>query len=266
MVSIFRKTAIAAAFALATTTAYADISNTRPYTPATGGLSTLQGLFTGIGSSISALNDQDDAAIFEPTGFGVSAASYVAELWGTNISDYTLGLYEYGDTSNTVTMFDSASQNVGSRVGITFFTNGNVEIRNADNGTLIDSATGFGTRFGLWFDTNPWPSGGLFYSEDSLNGGNAQALIYEGKGDTVTVPTLGGPITLNDTAHWYAAWEGLVNNASCAQTSGVCDFDDALVMFESITPVPEPETYAMLLAGLGLMGFVARRRKLKATA
>lgn len=28
-----------------------------------------------------------------------------------------------------------------------------------------------------------------------------------------------------------------------------------------ITPVPEPETYAMLLAGLGLMGFVARRRK-----
>lgn len=30
-----------------------------------------------------------------------------------------------------------------------------------------------------------------------------------------------------------------------------------------LSPVPEPETYAMLLAGLGLMGFVARRRKLK---
>jgi hypothetical protein len=26
-------------------------------------------------------------------------------------------------------------------------------------------------------------------------------------------------------------------------------------------PIPEPETYAMLLAGLGLMGFVARRRR-----
>jgi hypothetical protein len=27
------------------------------------------------------------------------------------------------------------------------------------------------------------------------------------------------------------------------------------------TIVPEPETYAMLLAGLGLVGFIARRRK-----
>ena len=28
-------------------------------------------------------------------------------------------------------------------------------------------------------------------------------------------------------------------------------------------PIPEPETYAMMLAGLGLMGYVARRRKQK---
>ena len=28
-------------------------------------------------------------------------------------------------------------------------------------------------------------------------------------------------------------------------------------------PIPEPETYAMLLAGLGLMGAVVRRRKLR---
>jgi len=30
----------------------------------------------------------------------------------------------------------------------------------------------------------------------------------------------------------------------------------------SVTPVPEPESYGMLLAGLGLVGFVTRRRLL----
>lgn len=29
-----------------------------------------------------------------------------------------------------------------------------------------------------------------------------------------------------------------------------------------VSPVPEPETYGMLLAGLGMIGFVARRRKM----
>ncbi len=29
----------------------------------------------------------------------------------------------------------------------------------------------------------------------------------------------------------------------------------------SVTAVPEPETYALLLAGLGAIGFVARRRR-----
>ncbi|MEO7560424.1 MAG: PEP-CTERM sorting domain-containing protein [Nitrosospira sp.] len=33
------------------------------------------------------------------------------------------------------------------------------------------------------------------------------------------------------------------------------------VNFQSASPIPEPETYAMLLAGLGLMGAVARRRQ-----
>ena len=35
---------------------------------------------------------------------------------------------------------------------------------------------------------------------------------------------------------------------------------------DQLVMIPEPETYAMLLAGLGLMGFVARRRQRKLAA
>jgi PEP-CTERM motif len=38
--------------------------------------------------------------------------------------------------------------------------------------------------------------------------------------------------------------------------------------FSSVQAIPEPETYAMMVAGLGLLGFMLRRRTsaLKATA
>jgi len=43
---------------------------------------------------------------------------------------------------------------------------------------------------------------------------------------------------------------------------GDADYDDFVVGVNFVAaPVPEPETYAMLLAGLGLIGFSARRRK-----
>jgi len=41
-------------------------------------------------------------------------------------------------------------------------------------------------------------------------------------------------------------------------SSGTAGYNGTLSL---VSPVPEPEVYGMLLAGLGLMGFVARRRK-----
>jgi hypothetical protein len=53
-------------------------------------------------------------------------------------------------------------------------------------------------------------------------------------------------------------------------TFGSADGDDPAfirITTEGITAaVPEPETYAMFLAGLGLIGGIARRRKQKTTA
>jgi hypothetical protein len=73
-------------------------------------------------------------------------------------------------------------------------------------------------------------------------------------------------------------------------TSGTSNFSDYLVLYTADTtygmstasvidgstantltyspalPVPEPESYGMMLAGLGLMGFVVRRRTTKNVA
>jgi hypothetical protein len=43
-------------------------------------------------------------------------------------------------------------------------------------------------------------------------------------------------------------------------------YNDGIVLTIVTAPVPEPETYAMMLAGLGLIGLAARRRKQKAAA
>lgn len=59
-----------------------------------------------------------------------------------------------------------------------------------------------------------------------------------------------GPITLTfDADNLYVNWQGT------GFQPGTTEF-----LVNAVAPIPEPETYAMLLAGLGLLGFTVRRR------
>ncbi len=57
----------------------------------------------------------------------------------------------------------------------------------------------------------------------------------------------------------YTLWVGGANYAGQFAALPLSTY--GLGVGIGVAPVPEPETYAMLLAGLGLMGMVVRRRR-----
>ena len=60
----------------------------------------------------------------------------------------------------------------------------------------------------------------------------------------------------------YGFSDSSINMAFELGHSGVMKNGESSVLgYELVMGVPEPETYAMFMAGLGLMGFIARRRK-----
>jgi hypothetical protein len=76
-----------------------------------------------------------------------------------------------------------------------------------------------------------------------------------------------GPEILYSTANPYAGGQAFEANSGNGPAYGpddavLANVDHVFTLTGNpVNSVPEPETYAMLLAGLGLMGCVGRRRK-----
>ncbi|SDA20970.1 PEP-CTERM protein-sorting domain-containing protein [Nitrosospira sp. Nsp18] len=80
-------------------------------------------------------------------------------------------------------------------------------------------------------------------------------------GFTLDAPTSSGPRNLNFTG-------ALADGGTATAAFNLSPFDPgagntSTFTLTQVPTIPEPETYAMLLAGLGLMGFVAKRRNNK---
>lgn len=93
---------------------------------------------------------------------------------------------------------------------------------------------------------------GISYSTDGINYSSFANVVL---GLPATDPFLGESLALNFNARYIQF--ALNSNYGDAYTG----LSEVKFFSGNIAPVPEPETYAMLLAGLGLMGAVARRRK-----
>ena len=116
---------------------------------------------------------------------------------------------------------------------------------------------GFGRNFGASGNLNLFEAGNngesaqLFLWTD--NGGNIQVQVTRGVNDEISLDLgayAGTLASIGGSAFTKVGIGGLDLNG----TSKGFDLDAV-----SLTPVPEPETYAMMLAGLGIVGWMARR-------
>lgn len=113
-----------------------------------------------------------------------------------------------------------------------------------------------GQTYNLSFDMARNPNGPAGQGVAVSFGGVAQDFYSTAAANTL----------YSNTLSFTAASTGLatLSFASAAQAGTPFDnYSGAVIDNVSVSAVPEPETYAMLLAGLGLMGFLRRRKAAK---
>ena len=111
------------------------------------------------------------------------------------------------------------------------------------------------TGAGVSYITFLWGSPDLFNTLTvNSSGAGPNSQIF-------TAASLGFPVTNGDQSfNQSVQFTGLGGSLITSLVFNSTQSSFEVARF-STTAVPEPETYAMMLAGLGLMGFVARRRK-----
>lgn len=181
------------------------------------------------------------------SGSGGSLATIVIELAGfANINKF--GLYDNANPGSMVQIFSGAS-NPGDQAVVSIKADGSVYVNFADTG--VDFA---GNCFGYYLDSSAGTGGGLFKSNPGLNADGLDHMIaYQGMNvDTIQLPGLASGLWNNN--EYALFWEDL-------NGLGDQDFDDFVVMVESVTPCPDSGSSIAFL-GACMLGLIALRRRI----
>ena len=120
----------------------------------------------------------------------------------------------------------------------------------AENAWLTSVAfSGFGSQNSLWIGLARTP----------LDSGSDFAWA-SGQAVTYTNWSGGEPNNSSDVPGWFENYVHTYTNGTWNDLADTSSYSGLKYGVVEVAAVPEPESYAMMLAGLGMMGFVARRK------
>jgi hypothetical protein len=131
---------------------------------------------------------------------------------------------------------------------------------NSTEGVSQTVATTAGHQYRLSFYVGNTTGGGIFGSTSTV------AVLLNGSVALTATNTATSPTTQNwfQFTHTFTA-SGATTTLGFRNGDPATDnnngLDNVVLIDVGVAAIPEPETYAMLLAGLGLLVFMARRRK-----